>query len=295
MRLSGMAGAAMLVAMLGGGTAMGNQLPDLTGEWHGTELCDELDNGAPGVFAETSPIFIRQGKDGHFRMLFRLNDGKADVLYEGVLKQVAGGTSVEGVAIACGGAFESQEVIRLRPIASTNGQLFFNGELQFFTDDFPGQRRSREFRHLQVCLSARHRRQANDLALRFLAHRLRLSAVAKREGPVRMVRDGACRSALERRWDTSLTSDRRSRSTVLVICLVDDPWPSICRPALGSRSRRICQLTRRLHVDVDLPEGVDGRCLEHSLPLRPPQRALDAQGNALDHYHAIMPPACQRR
>jgi hypothetical protein len=117
---------------------MGNQLPDLTGEWHGTELCDELDNGAPGVFAETSPIFIRQGKDGHFRMLFRLNDGKADVLYEGLLKQVAGGTSVEGVAIACGGAFESQEVIRLRPIASTNGQLFFNGESQFFTDDFPG-------------------------------------------------------------------------------------------------------------------------------------------------------------
>ena len=138
MRLSSMAGAVMLVAMLGGGEAIANHLPDLTGEWHGTELCDELDNGAPGVFAETSPIFIRQGKDGHFRMLFRLNDGKADVLYEGVLKQVAGGTSVEGVAIACGGAFESQEVIRLRPIASTDGQLFFNGKSQFFTDDFPG-------------------------------------------------------------------------------------------------------------------------------------------------------------
>ena len=62
-----MAGAVMLVVMLGGGEAIANQLPDLTGEWHGTELCDELDNGAPGVFAETSPIFIRQGNDGQFR------------------------------------------------------------------------------------------------------------------------------------------------------------------------------------------------------------------------------------
>lgn len=137
-RLEVAAGVAGFVAMTAVAPAMANQLPDLTGEWHGTELCDELDGGTPGAFIETSPIFIVQGKGGRFRMLFRLEGGKADVVYEGILKRVAGGTNVEGVAIACGGAFSSQEVIRLRPIGSTGGQPFFNGESQFFSDDFPG-------------------------------------------------------------------------------------------------------------------------------------------------------------
>ena len=130
--------AALLGLSLGSGVVAANQFPDLTGEWQGTELCDELDDGTPGVFAEDSPIFIRQGQNGRFRLLFRLSDGKADVIYEGVLKQVAGSTNYEGVAIACGGAFTSQEVIRLRPIGSSDGQPFFNGESQFFTNDFPG-------------------------------------------------------------------------------------------------------------------------------------------------------------
>ena len=129
----------VLAAILAGsGSAGANPFPDLSGEWQGTELCDELDDGTPGVFAEDSPIFIRQGRDGRFRLLFRLDDGKADVIYEGVLKRVAGSANYEGVAIACGGAFTSQEVIRLRPIGSSDGQPFFNGESVFFTNDFPG-------------------------------------------------------------------------------------------------------------------------------------------------------------
>ena len=131
--------ALIATAVLGAPLAVGaNQLPDLSGEWHGTELCDELDAGAFGVFAETSPIFIAQGKGGRFRMLFRLAGGTADVLYEGVLKRVAGSDEVQGVAIACGGAFASSEVIRLRPVGTSDGQLFFNGESQFFTNDYPG-------------------------------------------------------------------------------------------------------------------------------------------------------------
>ena len=132
--------AAILVAVLGltGPSAAAHQFPDLAGEYRGTELCDELDDGTPGVFAETSPIFIAQGKGGRFRMLFRLADGTADVLYEGILKRVAGSDQVEGVAIACGGAFASSEVIRLRPVAKSGGQLFFNGDSQFFTNDYPG-------------------------------------------------------------------------------------------------------------------------------------------------------------
>ena len=130
---------AVAAAILGAATPAGaNQLPDLSGEWHGTELCDELDSGTFGVFAETSPIFIAQGKGGRFRMLFRLAGGTADVLYEGILKRVKGGDEVQGVAIACGGAFASSEVIRLRPVANSGGQLFFNGESQFFTNDYPG-------------------------------------------------------------------------------------------------------------------------------------------------------------
>ena len=136
--MSGSVRAVLVVAALGGSGAQAHGLPDLTGEYHGTELCDELDGGTPGVFAEASPIFIAQGKGGKFRMLFRLANGTADVLYEGILKRVTGSDQVEGIAIACGGAFASSEVIRLRPIGSSGGQPFFNGESQFFTNDFPG-------------------------------------------------------------------------------------------------------------------------------------------------------------
>lgn len=132
------AGAAVVLAGLAPAAVLANGLPDLSGEYHGTELCDELDGGTPGVFAETSPIFIAQGKNGRFRLLFQLSNGTADVLYEGIFKRVEGSGQVEGVAIACGGAFTSSEVIRLRPIGSSDGQPFFNGESQFFTNDFPG-------------------------------------------------------------------------------------------------------------------------------------------------------------
>ena len=61
------------------------------------------------------------------------------MLYEGILKRVAGSGEVQGVAIACGGAFSSQ---RGDPTAAgcctSDGQMFFNGELQFFTNDYPG-------------------------------------------------------------------------------------------------------------------------------------------------------------
>lgn len=110
---------------------------DLTGEWHGSEICDELGNGQPGVFVETSPIFIRQRPDGTFRMVFRLDNGKADVIYEGIVQAVATGGH-EAVAIGCGGDFRSQEVIRLRPAIATATSGVLNGESQFFTNDFPG-------------------------------------------------------------------------------------------------------------------------------------------------------------
>ena len=57
---------------------------DLTGEWHGSEICDEVDAGKRNVFVETSPIFIRQEANGRFRMLFRLENGRADVIYGGL-------------------------------------------------------------------------------------------------------------------------------------------------------------------------------------------------------------------
>lgn len=110
---------------------------DLTGEWHGSEICDEVDAGKRNVFVETSPIFIRQEADGRFRLLFRLDGGRADVIYEG-LTQVTDGGGREGIAIACGGAFRSQEVIRLRPLTGKGPAPFFDGESQFFTNDFPG-------------------------------------------------------------------------------------------------------------------------------------------------------------
>ena len=67
-------------------------------------------------------------------MLFRLAGGTADVLYEGILKRVAGSDEVQGVAIACGGAFASSEVIRLSSQIrhERRPQPFFNGKSQFF-------------------------------------------------------------------------------------------------------------------------------------------------------------------
>lgn len=68
-------------------TAMAANAIDLTGEWRGTEICDEVDGGTPGVFTETSPIFIRQRANGRSTMLFRLDGGNADALYEGMFPQ----------------------------------------------------------------------------------------------------------------------------------------------------------------------------------------------------------------
>lgn len=110
---------------------------DLTGEWHGTEICDEVGGGRRDVFVERSPIFIRQRPDGSFLLLFRLDNGHADVIYEGVVQRLAGGGH-EAMAIACGGDFRSQEVIRLRPVVATGATGLFNGDSQFFTNDFPG-------------------------------------------------------------------------------------------------------------------------------------------------------------
>jgi hypothetical protein len=127
------------MAVLTAAPAVGaGRLPGLSGEWQGTQLCDQLNDRAPGVFQETSPVFIAQGKGGRFRLLFRLDGGKASLVYEGILERVAVGDEVQGVAVACGGAFAGSEVIRLRPVGSSGGQMFFNGESQFFTNDFPG-------------------------------------------------------------------------------------------------------------------------------------------------------------
>jgi hypothetical protein len=133
----GMATLCAIVCCAGLASALAADGIDLTGEWHGTEICDELDGGEPAVFTETSPILIRQRSNGRFTMLFRLENGQADVIYEGIVQKVTGGGQ-EAIAIACGGAFESQEVIRLRPVIVKGRTGFFNGESQFFTDDFPG-------------------------------------------------------------------------------------------------------------------------------------------------------------
>lgn len=71
-----------------------------------------------------------------------------------------------GVAIACGGAFASSEVIRLRPIGSSGGQPFFNGELPFFTNDFPGAGGSVTFGTCQIRLPRRRRDQADGPEMR---------------------------------------------------------------------------------------------------------------------------------
>jgi hypothetical protein len=118
-------------------TATAADAIDLTGEWRGTTVCDELGNGRPSVFADTSPVFIRQRAGGRFTMLLRLSGGEADVIYEGLVQRVAGGGH-EVIAVACGGDFRSREVVRLRPILAGDREGLFNGESQLFSDDFPG-------------------------------------------------------------------------------------------------------------------------------------------------------------
>jgi hypothetical protein len=114
-------------------------VPDLTGTWRGIQICDELVGGRYENFVEQSSILIRQ-TGAQINLLYRGAAGSADnVLYEGVLQQVAGSTRAEGVAVACGGGYRSQEVLRLRPIQTSGSVTEFNADSQFFTDDFPGE------------------------------------------------------------------------------------------------------------------------------------------------------------
>ena len=149
-----------------------NQFPDLAGEYHGTELCDKLDNGTPGVFAGPRRSTSRRaraaglgcvpagGRQGRRALRGHPRAGRRQ-------------RQVEGVAVACGRAFSSQEVIRLRPIGSSDGRPCSRANRSSSPTRLPAAA-GRSIRHLRICLPARRRDQAGGAEVRGVAVRGRL-------------------------------------------------------------------------------------------------------------------------
>jgi hypothetical protein len=118
--------------------ATGNQSgSDLTGTWEGTQICDELIGGEYFNFvAVTDQLLLVQ--EGNRLRFFNL-----DLVYEGVIQEVAGQNSREALAGVCGGEYEAQEIVRLRRIFTSGGEHdlgHFDADSIFFTDDFPEAR-----------------------------------------------------------------------------------------------------------------------------------------------------------
>ena len=71
-------------------------------------LCDQLNDGSPGVFPGDLADIHRPGQGRAVSAAVPADGGKASLLYEGILKRVVGSDEVQGVAIACGGAFQQR-------------------------------------------------------------------------------------------------------------------------------------------------------------------------------------------
>ncbi len=136
-RTAGVVAGLMLLAV--STTAAVAAAPDLTGEWKGTVLCDGLTGGKFARFEEHTTFSIAQ--DGwQFTALYKgTDDVPDDLVYRGYVQRGDNG-QVEAAAIACGGDYAADEVIRLRPVVLSGRKGYFDGISNFFTRNYPGSR-----------------------------------------------------------------------------------------------------------------------------------------------------------
>jgi hypothetical protein len=121
---------------------------DLTGTWEGEQICEEL---IGGEFVNTviidNPLLVVQDGDT-FRFLFLgapEEEVADDLLYEGVVQNVAGSDHFEALAGVCGGDYKAEEMVRLRRIKISATAATFDADSIFFTDDFPSFRGTLDF------------------------------------------------------------------------------------------------------------------------------------------------------
>ena len=113
--------------------------PDLTGEWKGVVLCAGLTGGKFGSFEEHTTFSIAQ-TGWQFTARYKgTGDVPDDLVYRGYVQRADHGQG-EAAAIACGGDYAADEVIRLRPIVLTSKKGYFDGVSNFFTRNYPGSR-----------------------------------------------------------------------------------------------------------------------------------------------------------
>ena len=123
----------MLGSLVLGSSAPAQDGPevDLTGTWEGEQICDEL---IGGEFVNTviidNPLLVVQ--DGHtFRFLYLgapEEEVADDLLYEGVIQNVAGSDHFEALAGVCGGDYKAEEMVRLRRIKISETAATFDAD-----------------------------------------------------------------------------------------------------------------------------------------------------------------------
>ena len=117
-----------LIALVAG-AAQAAPVPDLTGTWIGTQVCDDLSDGERVSFVLTDNI-AEISQDGD-----RIRMAKFGFLYEGIV-QGTGPKAGEAAIASCGGEFEVTEVVRIENVRVGPGS---DGAWEaisvFFTED----------------------------------------------------------------------------------------------------------------------------------------------------------------
>lgn len=132
------ASATVALAWLAPAAVLANGLPDLSGEYPAAPSCATSWTAArPACLPRPRRSSSPRARAGKFRMLFRLANGTADVLYEGILKRVTGSDQV-------GDRHRLRRRLRQlggdppAPDRQQRRPALLQRESQFFTNDFPG-------------------------------------------------------------------------------------------------------------------------------------------------------------
>ena len=99
----------LILALAGFAAASAQPLPDVTGTYVGTQICDDLVDGERQNFLLADNLLLMK-QDGD--VVYMAN---FDLLYKGTI-QGAEGKSAEALVSVCGGDFEAQEIVRIRRI-----------------------------------------------------------------------------------------------------------------------------------------------------------------------------------
>ncbi len=124
----------LVLALFVGPAAVAAAPLDLTGNWEGQAVCDELIDGEYTLHVFPDPLEITQEGD-------RVRVSGFGVLYEGTVQHLKGPNGGEAMIHACGGIPEN-EVVRIQHIVTKrNGEGRLDANTHYESDSFfPGSR-----------------------------------------------------------------------------------------------------------------------------------------------------------